>query len=173
MKADGTQLKWHCYLSSAGPAYVFQSYSLEETESPELRSVVSSFRLLHPLQAKSRPARAIPDLVNGVLVVGGCLVVLAFWGLAGLVNQLIGRPAVNGPALGGIVVALGAIALMVYAAFQPGFEKLESFQQGEAIGRVIGMALIPVLLAFFLGRHFAKKKRESLKLLPKLPPPIG
>jgi hypothetical protein len=166
--ADGTKLKWHCYVSTAGPAYVFQAFSLEETESPEFRRLVSSFRLLHPLQPKPQPARPAADLMNGVLTVVSCLVVLAFWGLGALVNKLIGRPAVNGAAGGGIFVALGVIVLMVYTAFQPGFDKLDSFKQGEAIGRFVGLALIPVLLAFFLGRHFAKKKRELLKL----PPPI-
>jgi hypothetical protein len=163
---SGRSLALLCYLAGAGNAYIFQTYARSEEEPATFTRFVSSFRLLKPVP---KGATSSADAVSGVLTVFGILIVLACAGVAGLVNRAAGRPRVNGAVIGGVLVMLGAITLMVLVAMSPSFANRDAEQQGEAMGRVLGMALIPMLVAFFLGWRFQKKKKAALARSLRLP----
>lgn len=80
------------------------------------------------------------------------VVVLAALGVAGLVNIIAKRPALNGGRMGGVVVVL-LILLRIGL-------RLSDPDLGRRVGSVFGQAFLPLAVAVWMDRRHAARVRQ-------------
>ncbi len=152
-RPDGTSLYGYGYLTGGAVTYLLQHATTDSSEPPEFTQFARTFRLLHA-----------PWPGSGSALVGGYILLLgSAWGVAGLVNRLRGRLVLNGGTLGALLVLIMTIVLIVLGNYAGLAAGLPSQTLGGITGYRMGQALIPLLVAVLLSRHFRKrKKREDL-----------
>src|SRR5262249_61968492 len=132
------------------------------------RQLVSSFRLLRqPTPTPELSRETLQSVAACTEAAGGLFLVLLCYGIGLLINRAKGRPAVNGAAIGIVLVLLVFLALSVFVASRPDFSKLDAEKQGEAIGRVFGAFFIPLIVGAILAWRFQRKKKAARPATPQ------
>jgi hypothetical protein len=150
--SDGTQQHCVAYVVATGRPVTLENCSEAGGEAPEMHAWVASFQTLHEVQ---------PAVDNSLMPMAQYLVALfAVVGIGALINKAMGRLAVDGWKLGGIIVILLAIVEGVALVLKIRAAALSDIQQGEAFGQFV-INLLPALVLAVLGSRSLRRRRAE------------
>ncbi len=159
---DGQSLCGYAYLVASERLLDFSHVTTEAIEPPEFTQFVKTFRILH-----APPPRMTPELLAAVylfLVGVPCIV-------AWEINRVRGRVVLNGGTVALMLVVLVLIIRLVIGGYVFFSTNQSSEQFAAYMGRRVGEAIIPLLVAVLASRAFRRPDRATSSLAeePQLP----
>jgi hypothetical protein len=142
----------HGYGAPGKRTYMFSAFTRDSMEPPSFAAFASSF---HIINAEANAYSPFSALAGGQMMIAGYgILMLVVAGICALINQANGRPVVNPFAVAAWAIVIAAVAHFGFVIKQLAQGNIDDpYHQGEAVGRVVGAAIIPLIIAFILSRR--------------------
>ncbi len=154
-RPDGQELYGYGYLAASDTVFSLQHITTDATEPPIFTQFASTFR---GLRAPVPHASRTPWLVVHFLLLGVACIV------AGIVNCVSGRVVLNGGTIGAGMIVILIVILTAVGEYAGVSANLPPEKLGEIIGRRIGEAFVPLLIAVFVSRAYRKRQAQPTGL---------